>query len=114
MIRDEDRNDLKTYDTTLNKFGQMNHMFDFIYKTISRIDAKDSSVIENMYMLLKQQSKEKQNDTNKAVIDYKKNAMNPNRLVAKLEKNKMWKKHSDHLKNQMDITDLYCNNSQFM
>jgi hypothetical protein len=76
----------------------------------NKIDAKDTSVIESMYMLMRNQEREKMKDTHLSVSEYKKNQMNTNRLVAKLEKSKFSKKNLEKAKKTpVDFLDTVIN-----
>ena len=61
-------------------------------KTLDELNSKETGSIEHLYLSKKQQKQETEEDTNQAIIEYKLNAMDPKRLVAKLERNKIWKK----------------------
>ncbi|CAI2385154.1 unnamed protein product [Moneuplotes crassus] len=127
LILNEEKDTVKIHEK-INSFKEMNHMFDFMYNTAKKVDVKDPMVIENIYLLLNQHIRQKEAeaeidqadkikefsnnliseevDKYKVLNEYKQEASDPHRLVAKLEKNKLWKKGSTKTKFFFDTEEI--------
>lgn len=81
-------------------------MYEFLHKTLNQVNAKNSQILENMYFFKKEELIEEEHDTNNAVNEYKLNAMNPKRLVAKLEQSRLWKKNMSQT-SSLGISDIF-------
>lgn len=102
VIQEEGKKNIKEYNSNINKVNQLNTLYDFIWKTLDELNSKDTGSIEHHYLSKKLQKKEIEEDTNQAIVEYKLNAMDPKRLVAKLERNRIWKKQVSMLGSQTE------------
>jgi len=80
----------------MKQASRMNIQFDNLVKSIKNNDSENLTVIENMYMLLKKQDHEASQDRSKVIREYRRESTNPQRLVAKLERERLSRRKQDH------------------